>query len=165
MRKKVALVTFAATWNWQGKDNHNFVIKFDDAKDEGDKIERYVYVSSENPQTKFVVGQDVDFEMSKDKENKQKTIKVTLGGKSFEFDKIEPAKAAFGGFGGGGGGGKSFVKSKEQYSNELVGYVGGYCKDILAHRINLGGTTPESIVEAYEKLVDGTFKALVKHIK
>ena len=163
MRKKVSLVTFAATWNWQGVDNHNFVIKFDDAKDEGDKLERYVYVSKENPQTKFVVGQEIDFDLSKDKENKQKTIKVTLGGKSFEFDKIEPAKAAFGAFGGGGGG-KSFVKSKEQYSNELVGYVGGYCKDLLAHRINLGKDVDDIIV-VYEKLVDGMFKALVKHIK
>lgn len=164
MRKKVSLVTFAATWNWQGVDNHNFVIKFDDAKDEGDKLERYVYVSKENPQTKFVVGQEIDFDLSKDKENKQKTIKVTLGGKSFEFDKIEPTKAAFGSFGGGGGGGKSFVKSKEQHSNELVGYVGGYCKDLLAHRINLGKDVDDIIV-VYEKLVDGMFKALVKHIK
>lgn len=163
MRKKVALVTFAATWEWQGKQNHNFVIKFDDAKDEGDKIERYVYVSSENPQTKFVVGQDVDFEMSKDKENKQKTIKVTLGGKSFEFDKIEPAKAAFGGFGGGGGG-KSFVKSPEQYKNELLGYVGGYAKDLISHRTTLGKDVDDIIV-VYEKLVDGMFKALSKHIK
>jgi len=165
MRKKVSLVTFAATWDWNGKTNHNFVVKFDDAKDEGDKLERYVYVSSENPQTKFVVGQEIDFDLSKDKENKQKTIKVNLGGKSFEFDKIEPAKAAFigGGFGGNGGG-KAFSKSPEIFKNELVSFVSGYAQQILCHRINLGKDANE-IVAAYETLVDGMYKASVKHIK
>lgn len=162
MRKTVELVTFAASWEWQGKKNHNFVIKFTDANDTPEKLDRYVYVASENPQTKFVVGQEIDFDLSKDKENKQKTIKVTLGGKSFEFDKIEPAKAAFGGFGGGGG--KSFVKSKEQYSNELVGYIGGYVKDLMCHRINLGKDADE-IVVIYDKLVDAFYRSLVKHIK
>jgi len=164
MRKKVELITFAASWEWQGRQNHNFVIKFTDAVDTQEKLDRYVYVASENPQTKFVVGQEIDFDLSKDKENKQKTIKVNLGGKSFEFDKIEPAKAAFGGFGGGGGGGKSFVKSKEQYSNELVGYIGGYVKDLMSHRVNLGKDADDIII-VYEKLVDGFYKALAKHIK
>ena len=164
MRKKVSLVTFAATWDWQGVDNHNFVIKFDDAKDEGDKIERYVYVSKENPQTKFVVGQEIDFDLSKDKENKQKTIKVTLGGKSFEFDKIEPARAAFGGGGFGGGGGKSFTKSPEIFRNEMVSYCSSYAKDCIIHRVNLGKDAKE-IIAIYEELVDGFVKASNKHIK
>lgn len=164
MRKKVELITFAATWNWQGVDNHNFVIKFADAKDEDGKLDRYVYVSKENPQTKFVVGQEIDFDLSKDKENKQKTIKVTLGGKSFEFDKIEPAKAAFGNGFGGSGGGKQFSKSPEIFKNELVSFVSGYAQQILCHRINLGKDANE-IVAAYETLVDGMYKASVKHIK
>lgn len=165
MRKKVELVTFAASWEWQGRQNHNFVIKFADANDTPEKLDRYVYVASENPQTKFVVGQEVDFDFSKDKENKQKTIKVTLGGKSFEFDKIEPAKAAFGGFGSGGGGGAKFTpKTPAQVKNDLVGFIGGYAKDVIAHRVNLGKTSQEIVVE-YKILVDGMFEALSKHVQ
>lgn len=101
--------------------------------------------------------------MSKDKENKQKTIKVTLGGKSFEFDKIEPAKAAFGGSGFGGGG-KSFTKSPEIFRNEMVSYCSSYAKDCIIHRVNLGKDAKE-IIAIYEELVDGFVKASNKHIK
>lgn len=159
MRKKVELVTFAASWDWQGKKNHNFVIKFTDAKEDGDK--RYVYVSQENPQTKFVVGQEVDFELSKDKDGKQKTIKGTIGGKSFEYERIDLIKQSSG-FGGGGG--KNYNKTPDQYKNELLGYIGGYAKDIISHRTTLGKDA-DDIIAVYEKLVDGMFKALSKHIK
>lgn len=144
--------TFVQEWEFQGNKNFNFVVKFKNSDD------RFVYVGKDKDNPKFIENQEVEYTVL------DKKIKVFVGDKTFEYPKIEVAKQAFGGFGGGGGGGKSYVKTKEQYTNELVGYIGGYSKDLLSHRISIGGTTTETLIEAYEKLVDGMFKALKKHL-
>lgn len=152
MKSKVEKCTFVAEWEYMGKKNYNFVVKFEGSDD------RYVYVGKDKDNPKFKEGEEVEYDIVKDK-----TIKVFVSGKTYEYPKIEPVKQN-NGFGGGGGGNKNYVKTPEQYKNELLGYIGGYAKDIIAHRTTLGKDADDIIV-VYEKLVDGMFKALSKHIQ
>lgn len=151
---KVEKCSFVSEWEWQGKKNYNFVVKFEGSED------RFVYVGKDKDNPKFVVGQEAEYNIVEGK-----TIKVFVKDKTYEYPKIELVKQnnTFGGFGGGGGN-KNYVKTPEQYKNELLGYIGGYAKDVIAHRVNLGKDA-EEIITVYEKLVDGMFKALSKHIQ
>lgn len=145
---KVTKCTFVQEWEFQGNKNYNFVVKFEGSED------RFVYVGKDKDNPKFVEGQDVEYTVL------DKKIKVFVGDKTFEYPKIEVAKQAF----GGGGGGKSYVKTPEQTKNELASFVGGYAQQIICHRTTLGKDVDDIII-VYEKLVDGMFKALSKHIK
>lgn len=144
--------TFVQEWEFQGNKNYNFVVKFKNSDD------RFVYVGKDKDNPKFVENQEVEYTIL------DKKIKVFVGDKTFEYPKIEVAKQAFGG-GGFSGGGKSYTKTPETYRNEMVSYCSSYAKDILCHKISLGGATTESIIKAYEELVDGFVKASNKHIK
>lgn len=141
--------TFVQEWEFQGNKNYNFVVKFRDSED------RFVYVGKDKDNPKFVEGQETEYTVL------DKKIKVFVGDKTFEYPKIELPKQPFGG--GGGGGAKFTPKTQAQVKNDLVGFIGGYAKDVIAHRVNLGKTSQEIVVE-YEILVDGMFKALSKHV-
>jgi hypothetical protein len=151
-RGKVEKVTWFSEWEYQGKVNNNFVVKFVGSED------RFVYVGADKANPKFKEGEEMEYKLDGRK------IKGSIAGHQFEYEKISPIQAQGGGFGGGGGG-KSYSKTPETYRNEMVSYCSSYAKDILCHKITLGGTTTESIVKAYEELVDGFVKASNKHIK
>lgn len=147
----------------KGKTNQNFIIKFKGANDNGDEPERYIFVSDTSENTTFKVGDEVDYNIKTQADGSQWKIRATVNGKTHLWPAIEQPKQNKGVFGGGGGN-KTYVKTPEQYKNELLGYIGGYAKDVIAHRVNLGKDA-EDIIIVYEKLVDGMFKALSKHIQ
>lgn len=148
----VEKVTWFAQWEYQNKVNHNFVVKFKE-----DDENRFIYVGNDKDNPKFKVGETVEYKLDGRK------IKGNIGQTQFEYEKISLVQAQGGGFSGNGGG-KAFSKSPEIFKNELVSFVSGYAQQILCHRINLGKDANE-IVAAYETLVDGMYKASVKHIK
>lgn len=147
----VEKVTFFSSWEYQGKQNHNFVVKFKDSED------RFVYVGNDKDNPKFKEGQETEYKLDGRK------IKGNIGQHQFEYEKISLVQAQGNGFGGGGGG-KSFSKSPEIFRNELVSFCSSYAKDCIIHRVNLGKDAKE-IIAIYEELVDGFIKASVKHIK
>lgn len=148
---KVEKLTWFSEWEYQGKVNHNFVVKFVGSED------RFVYVGRDKANPQFKEGVEMDYKLDGRK------IKGNIGTHQFEYEKISPVQQQGGGFGGGGGG-KSYVKSPDQIKNELVSFAGGYSAQILCHRINLGKDATD-IVKEFETLSDGIVKALTKHIK
>lgn len=150
-KQTVEKVTWFSQWEYQGKTNHNFVVKFKDSED------RFIYVGNDKDNPKFKVGETVEYKLDGRK------IKGNIGQNQFEYEKISPIQTQ-GGFNGGGGGGKSFTKSPEIFRNEMVSYCSSYAKDCIIHRVNLGKDAKE-IIAIYEELVDGFVKASNKHIK
>jgi len=147
----VEKITFFSSWEYQGKQNHNFVVKFKDSED------RFVYVGNDKDNPKFKEGQEAEYKLDGRK------IKGNIGQHQFEYEKISLVQAQGAGFSGGGGG-KSFTKSPEIFKNEMVSYCSSYAKDVIIHRVNLGKDAKD-IIAIYEELVDGFVKASNKHIK
>jgi hypothetical protein len=85
---KVEKVTFVSEWEYQGKKNYNFVVKFEGSND------RYVSVSQDKSNPKFIEGQTQEYEVA------DKIIKLFAGGQTYEYPKITPPKKSFGGGGG-----------------------------------------------------------------
>ncbi|MHB8871599.1 MAG: hypothetical protein ACYC5G_04050 [Candidatus Doudnabacteria bacterium] len=151
-RGLVEKVTWFSQWEYQGKVNHNFVVKFKE-----DDENRFIYVGNDKDNPKFKVGETVEYKLDGRK------IKGNIGQTQFEYEKISLVQAQGAGFGGNGGG-KSFTKSPEIFRNEMVSYCSSYAKDCIIHRVNLGKDAKE-IIAIYEELVDGFVKASNKHIK
>jgi hypothetical protein len=150
-KSTVEKVTWFSEWEYQGKVNHNFVVKFKDSED------RFVYVGRDKGNPQFKEGLELEYKLDGRK------IKGNIGQHQFEYEKISLVQAQANGFGGGGGG-KSFTKSPEIFRNEMVSYCSSYAKDCIVHRVNLGKDAKE-IIAIYEELVDGFVKASNKHIK
>lgn len=147
---KVESVKFVGSW----KDNvkHNFAVKFEEmAKDE-----RVIFAwkDKENPLLK--VGDVCEYNLL------GRNTDIYIENKKYTYPAVELPKATSGGFGGGGS--KLTPKTPAQVKNDLIGFIGGYAKDIIAHRVNLGKTSQEIVVE-YKILVDGMFEALSKHVQ
>lgn len=156
---KVLKVEFVDEYTGANGTLYNFAVLI-----ENDKTPYFISVKDKNnPNVK--VGEELDFEVvvyDKTEDKKQHKF-ANIGGKSVDLIKIKKNQPK-NGFGGSGGGGKSYTKTPEQVKNDLLGFVGGYAKDIIAHRINIGKDVDDIIV-AYDKLVDGMFDALAKHVK
>lgn len=120
---KVEKCSFVSEWEWQGKKNYNFVVKFEGSED------RFVYVGKDKDNPKFVVGQEAEYNIVEGK-----TIKVFVKDKTYEYPKIELVKQN----NGFGGGGKGYVKTKEQELNQLLGVCCSYAKDLICHRTTIG---------------------------
>lgn len=146
----------------KGVKKYNFIIKFEGADDSGEVPERYIFVSEKETNDVFIVGKEVDYAKKLTRDNSEWKVRASVGGKTYSWPVIElPKQNSVGGFVGGG---KSYSKTPDQVKNELASFVGGYAQQVLCHRINLGKDA-EDIVKQYEILVDGFYKALVKHIK
>lgn len=155
---KVIKLEYVDSYTGQNGELFNFAVLI-----ENDKTPYFVSVKDKD-KPGIAVGDDLDFTVVEyDKsEDKKQHKRASIGGKQVDLIKIKKnqPKPSF----GGGGGNKNYVKTPEQYKNELLGYIGGYAKDVIAHRVNLGKDA-EEIITVYEKLVDGMFKALSKHIQ
>ena len=147
---KVESVSFVDSW--KDGSRHNFTVKFEGMG----KDDRIIFSWKDKEQPMLKVGDETEYNIT------GRSVSFYLNGKKYEYPQAElpKNKQSF----GGGGGNKTYVKTPEQYKNELLGYIGGYAKDIIAHRVNLGKDA-EDIIVVYEKLVDGMFKALSKHIQ
>ena len=157
---KVIKVEYVDSYTGQQGTLYNFAVLV-----EGEK--RAFFISVKDKEKPMVsVGEDLDYEIvAYDKTpDKMQHKFATINGNSVDLIKIKKNQPMGGGGFGGGGGSKNYVKTKEQYSNELVGYIGGYVKDLMSHRVNLGKDA-DDIILVYGKLVDGFFAALNKHIK
>ena len=159
MQLKIEKVTYVEKGDWEwpvgsGTWNYNFVVKAVGIEDK-----RWVYVSRDKDKPKIYVGLDADFNI-----DEARKIKVKMGENQYEYPKIDAPKQAFNGGGGFGGGNKNQPQTPEQIKNGLVSYLGGYAKEIIIHRVNLG-KEPKDIIAIYEELLDGFMKASVKHIK
>jgi len=95
-------------------------------------------------------------------EDKMQHKFATINGNSVDLIKIKKNQP-MGGYNGGGGN-KNQPQTPEQIKNGLVSYLGGYAKEIIIHRVNLG-KEPKDIIAIYEELLDGFMRASVKHIK
>lgn len=132
MQAKIEKVTFVegSEWEWpkgSGTFNYNFIVKL-----EGIEDKRYIHVSKDKNNPKIQSGMSGDFTI-----DETKTIKVTVGGKNYEYPKIEAPKQAFG---GGGGGGRSFTrapKTYNEYLNELAWQTQQHTINFFCHRITL----------------------------
>ena len=155
---KVIKVEYVDSYTGQNGTLFNFAVLI-----EGDKTPYFISVKDKE-KPGVIVGEELDYEVSVyDKsEDKRQHKRATINGNQVDLIKIKKnqPKPSF----SGGGGNKTYVKTPEQYKNELLGYIGGYAKDVTAHRVNLGKDA-EDIIVVYEKLVDGMFKALSKHIQ
>lgn len=156
---KVIKVEYVDSYTGQQGTLYNFAVLV-----EGEKRAFFISVKDkEKPNVS--IGDELDYEIvTYDKtEDKMQHKFATINGNSVDLIKIKKNQPISGG-GFGGGGGKSYAKTPEQVKNELASFVGGYAQQVLCHRINLGKDA-EDIVKQYEILVDGFYKALVKHIK
>ena len=156
---KVIKVEYVDSYTGQQGTLYNFAVLV-----EGEK--RAFFISVKDKEKPMVsVGDELDYEIvAYDKTpDKMQHKFATINGNNVDLIKIKKNQP-MGGGGFGGGGGKSYAKTPEQVKNELASFVGGYAQQVLCHRINLGKDA-EDIVKQYEILVDGFYKALVKHIK
>lgn len=146
---KVEKCTFVQEWEFQGKKNYNFVVKFEGSED------RYVYVGKDKDNPKFKEGEEIEYNLVEGK-----TIKVFVKDKSYEYSKIEAVKSN-NGFGGGFGGGKSFVRTKEQELNLLLGTSASYAKDLICYRTTIGnGKDGKDLAKTHVEMTIEIFNGL-----
>ena len=158
MNGKIIKLEYVDSYTGQSGELFNFAVLI-----ENDKTPYFISVKNkDNPGVS--VGEELEFEVVVyDKsEDKRQHKRATISGKQVDLIKIKKIQQNKGGFGGGGG--KSYVKTPEQIKNELVSFCGGYAAQVIMHRVNLGKDV-DDIVNVYDKLVDGMFKALSKHIQ
>jgi len=133
-----------------GKKNYHFLVKF-----EGDD-QKYIHVSVKNTPV-FKIGETLEYE--EEIKDDGTPFKAQASDKIW-LPKIKPPKKDFNGGGFGGGKSNWQPKSKEQYNNDIVGYVGGYAKDLLIARQDIAKGNVDQILIEYDKLVKGMTKSL-----
>ena len=160
MQAKVEKVTYVedSKWEWpkgSGAFNYNFVVKLHGVEDK-----RYVFVSKDENNPKIKVGMEADFNI-----DDSRAIKVTVGGKNYEYPKIEVPKLAF-----GGGGSKYTLPTKEQELNKFLGVVTSYATNLVCHRTDTGKprqgeTSEEALAKAVVTIANGIYDELKNKIQ
>lgn len=150
---KVSKVLFIDSYESKFGKMYNFAVLF-----EGDN---QAYMMSGKKETPPVsVGEAVDYNEAENKESNDGFAHFTKVINGKQVDCIKISKEKQNNFGGGGGKSNWQPKSKEQYDNDIVGYVGGYAKDLLIARQDIAKGSVDQILVEYDKLVKGMTKSL-----
>ena len=160
MNGKIIKLEYVDSYTGQSGELFNFAVLI-----ENDKTPYFISVKNkDNPGVS--VGEELEFEVVVyDKsEDKRQHKRATISGKQVDLIKIKKIQQNKGGFGGGGG--KSFVRTREQELNLLLGTSASYAKDLICHRTTIGnGKDHKELAKIHVEMTTEIFNGLKELIQ